>query len=215
MLKPAITQLRRRLPGGRQFHLLLVSLAISSCGDWLYNVALLALVYQRTHSASWVALTTAARVVPVVVLGPLGGVIADRHDRRRLIIGADLARAGLMVALALVAATSLPILLAPLLAALATAGSVVQPPCVAACTARLVGDRELQRANALRAAIGQGAIVAGPVLGALALATSGPIGLQGALVTAGLFVLLTAGLLLRRPLEVATPVAASAAVASV
>jgi len=45
---------------------------------------------------------------------------------------------------------------------------------LAACTARFVPDAELQRANALRAAIGQGAIVAGPALGALALAVSGP-----------------------------------------
>ena len=65
---------RLRLPGGRSFHLLLTSLAISSCGDWLYNVALLAVVFERTGSATWVALTTAARVVPVVVLGPIGGV---------------------------------------------------------------------------------------------------------------------------------------------
>ena len=56
---------------------------MSSCGDWLYNVALLALVYERTGSATWVSLTTAARVVPVVALGPLGGVLADRYDRRR------------------------------------------------------------------------------------------------------------------------------------
>src|SRR2546423_13058024 len=93
MLDTALIQ-RLRLPGGRPFHLLITSLAVSSCGDWLYNVALLALVYERTGSATWVSLTTAARVVPVVALGPLGGVMADRYDRRRLVIGADLGRAG-------------------------------------------------------------------------------------------------------------------------
>jgi hypothetical protein len=35
-------------------------------GDWLYNVAMLALVYERTHSPTWLAATTAARVLPVV-----------------------------------------------------------------------------------------------------------------------------------------------------
>jgi predicted MFS family arabinose efflux permease len=173
MLNSAVTH-RRRLPGGRPFHLLLTGLAASSCGDWLYNVALLALVYGRTGSPTWVALTTAARVVPIVVLGPLGGVLADRYDRRRLLISADLVRAALMVALAVVAAAQLPVLLAPLLAAAATAAGTVTPPCVAACTARLVPDDELQRANALRSAIGQGAIVAGPALGALVLAVSDP-----------------------------------------
>ncbi|MGZ4350024.1 MAG: MFS transporter [Solirubrobacteraceae bacterium] len=174
MLATTTTPTRRRLPGGRPFHLLLLGLATSSLGDWLYNVALLALVFGRTGSATWVALTTAARVVPIVVLGPLGGVLADRCDRRRLLIGADLVRLVLMVALAIVAAAGLPILLAPALAAAATAASTVAPPCVAACTARLVEDGELQRANALRSAIGQGAIVVGPALGAAVLALSDP-----------------------------------------
>lgn len=162
------------LPGGRSFRLLLTGLAVSSAGDWLYNVALLALVYGATGSPTWVALTTAARVLPIVVLGPLGGVMADRYDRRRLIVVSDLVRAALMVALAGVAAGGLPILLAPLLAAAATAAGTVTPPAVAASTARLVEDSGLQRANAARAAIGQGAIVAGPALGALLLAVSSP-----------------------------------------
>jgi MFS family permease len=172
MLDSALIQ-RLRLPGGRPFHLLIASLAVSSCGDWLYNVALLALVYERTGSATWVSLTTAARVIPVVALGPLGGVLADRYDRRRLMIGADVIRAGLMVALGLVAAAGLPILLAPVLAAAATAAGVVYPPCVAACTARFVRDVELQRANALRSGIGQAAAVIGPALGAVVMVVAG------------------------------------------
>jgi MFS family permease len=164
----------RRLPGDRPFHLLLASLAVSSCGDWLYNVALLAFVYMRTGSAGWVAATTAARVAPVVLLGPLAGVLADRFDRRRLIVASDLIRAALMLALALVAATSMTVLLAPLLAAAATAVGIVQPPCVAACTPRLVADSDLQRANALRSGIGQASIVAGPAFGAALLAISSP-----------------------------------------
>jgi MFS family permease len=173
MTNSAVTQ-RLRLPGGRPFHLILLSLAVSSCGDWLYNVALLAFVFQRTGSATWVALTTAGRVLPVVVLGPIGGVLADRYDRRRLIIASNIARALLMVALAAVATLGLPVIFAPLIAAAATAISVVEPPCVAACTARLVADSELPRAQALRAGIGQAAIVAGPALGAIVLLASTP-----------------------------------------
>jgi MFS family permease len=174
MSTPTFSKPRVHLPGGRPFHLLLASLAVSSCGDWLYNVALLAFVYERTHSATWLAFTTAARAIPIVVLGPVGGVLADRWDRRRLIIASDLSRAIAMIALAIVAAAAMPVLLAPLLAALSTAASVVQPPCVAACTPRLVGDDQLQRANAARAAIGQGSVVAGPALGALLLGLSSP-----------------------------------------
>src|SRR4051812_18204723 len=156
------------------FRRLLASLAVSSLGDWLYNVALLAFVYERTGSPTWLALTTAVRIVPIVVLGPIGGVIADRHDRRILIIASDLLRAALMVALAAVVAFGLPVVLAPLLAGAATLVASVHPPAVAASTPRLVDDAYLQRANAARAAIGQAAIVVGPALGAAVLALSSP-----------------------------------------
>jgi MFS family permease len=164
----------RRLPGDRPFHLLLVGLAVSACGDWLYNVALLAFVYARTGSPTWLAATTAARVLPMIVVGPLGGVLADRYDRRALMLAADLVRALLMVALAAVAAFGLPVALAPVLAALAVTASTVHPPALAASTARLVPGDDLPRANALRSAIGQGAIVVGPALGALVLAATSP-----------------------------------------
>src|SRR5689334_16964042 len=95
---------------------LLAALAVSQLGDWLYNLALLALVYDRTHSVTWTAATTAARVLPVVVLGPFGGVLADRYDRRRLMIASDVVRAAAMALLAVVALTDLPVLLAPVLA---------------------------------------------------------------------------------------------------
>src|SRR5436305_315000 len=56
-----------RLPGDRPFKLLMAGLATSSCGDWLYNVALLALVFERTGSPTFVAITTAARIVPTAI----------------------------------------------------------------------------------------------------------------------------------------------------
>src|SRR5882762_4918194 len=120
------------------FRWLLSALAVSQIGDWLYNLALVVLVYNRTHSALWAGVTTAARVVPVVVLGPLGGVLADRFDRRRIMIVCDLARMGLMVVLAAIAAFRLPIVLAPVIAAAATAAAAPYIPCVAAVTPRAV-----------------------------------------------------------------------------
>lgn len=174
MLNPRPILRRRPFPGGRAFRVLIAALAVSSLGDWLYNVALLAFVYDRTHSATWVALTTAARVAPIVVLGPLGGMLADRHDRRLLMIGSDAVRAAVMAILAAVSVTGLPVLLAPVLAAAATAATTVNLPCVVACTARMVPAAELARANALRAAINQGAVVIGPALGALVLVATTP-----------------------------------------
>src|ERR671937_2199493 len=76
-----------------RFRRLLAGLVVSQAGDWLYNLALLAFVYERTGSSAWVGITTAARILPEVALGPLGGVLADRHDRRLVMIASDLLRA--------------------------------------------------------------------------------------------------------------------------
>ena len=55
--------------------------AASQLGDWLYNAALLGYVYAATGSAGWVGAATICRLLPYVLLGPVGGMIADRYDR--------------------------------------------------------------------------------------------------------------------------------------
>jgi predicted MFS family arabinose efflux permease len=153
----------------RDLRLLLSGLAASQAGDWLYNLALLALVYDRTGLTTWVGIATGARVLPIVVLGPLGGIVADRLDRRRLMIGSDLVRAACMAALVVVAVTGAPILLAPVLAALGTAAGAAYPSAVVAIVPRLVADADLAAANAARVSITHICVVAGPVIGALLL----------------------------------------------
>jgi MFS family permease len=160
--------------GHSAFRRLLGGLAASQIGDWLYNLALVTLVYSRTHSALWVGVTTAARVVPIVALGPLGGAIADRFDRRRLMIACDAIRLALMLLLALMAVAHLPILLAPVIAAAATAAGSPYLPCASAVTPRLVPDADLPGANAARSAVGAIGIIAGPALGGVLLLLGSP-----------------------------------------
>jgi predicted MFS family arabinose efflux permease len=83
-------------------------------------------------------------------------------------------RAAVMGLLALVVLLSMPIVLAPLLAALATLAATPHPPSVAASTPALVGDADLPAANSARAAIGPTAIVVGPALGAVLLLLGPP-----------------------------------------
>jgi predicted MFS family arabinose efflux permease len=157
----------------RSFRRLLAALAVSQLGDWLYNVALLAFVFDRTHSATWLGATTAARVLPIVLLGPLAGILGDRFDRRLVMVLSDTARAVAMLALVAVAVYGLPIWLVPALAGLATAAASPYPACVAASVPRLVPREQLPAANALRSAIGPLAVVAGPAIGAVLLAVAG------------------------------------------
>jgi MFS family permease len=165
-----LTLVRRNRPLRR----LLAALAVSQLGDWLYNLALLAFVFDRTHSVTWVAVTTAARVLPMVLLGPFGGVLADRYDRRRLMIASDVVRVATMVLLALVAVAGMPVVFAPLLAAISTAAASVYPSCVAATLPRLVDDADLPAGNAARSVIESTSIIAGPACGALLLMLGSP-----------------------------------------
>ena len=157
-----------------QFRKLLGGLAVSQIGDWLYNLALVTLVYSRTHSALWAGVNTAARVVPIVALGPLGGAVADRFDRRRLMVACDVIRLALMLVLALVAMVHLPIVLAPVIAAAATAAGSPFMACASAATPRLVPDADLPGANAARSAVGAIGIIAGPALGGVLLLLGSP-----------------------------------------
>ncbi|MGZ4247766.1 MAG: MFS transporter, partial [Solirubrobacteraceae bacterium] len=147
----------------RNLRLLLTGLATSQAGDWLYNLALLAFVYDRTHSSMWVGLTTAARIVPEVALGSIGGVLADRVDRRVVMLGSDALRALAMAALVVIGIAHLPVVLAPAVAALSTAAGSAYPPCVAAVLPQLATPEQLPAANAARVSITYICIVGGPL----------------------------------------------------
>lgn len=158
----------------RNIRLLLAGLAVSQAGDWLYNLALLAFVYDRTHSSAWVGLTTGARVVPLVLLGPLGGVLADRVHRRPLMITCDVLRAATMGGLAFGALLHAPIVLAPVLAALCTAGAAPYLPSIQAVLPKLASADQLPAANAARVSLTHICLIAGPVFGALLLLLGSP-----------------------------------------
>src|SRR5215467_15991498 len=81
----------------------------SQIGDWLYNAALLGYVYSATRSAAWVGAATVCRLVPYVLLGPFGGVIADRYRRRTVLMAGDVLRLLVMVALAATVASAAPV----------------------------------------------------------------------------------------------------------
>lgn len=151
------------------FRRLLAGLAISQIGDWLYNLALVTLVYERTHSAMWAGVAAAARVVPLVVLGPFGGVIADRFNRRRVMVTSDVVRLALMVLLAIVAAARLPIVLVPLIAAAATVAGSPYLPSAAGVTPVLVPDADLPGANSARSAVTSLGLILGPAIGGVLL----------------------------------------------
>lgn len=150
----------------RDYRLLVAASSISQTGDWLYNVALLVWVYDATHSGTWVAVVTVARLVPYVVFGPLGGIVADTYDRRTVMIVSDLLRAALMILLAVFTDLHGPVALVAAIACISTAAGTAYRPAVVAMLPEMVGERDLAAANALESVVENLAVVVGPAIGA-------------------------------------------------
>ena len=150
------------------------ALLVSATGTWAYNVALLAFLFERTGSLGWVGAAGLARFLPQLLLSTYGGVVAERVERIRLMMGSDLLSALFQAGLAAVAATSGPPALALALAALTAVSTVVYPPATAATIPSIVDEDELAAANALNGTIDQLVVITGPAIGALLLLAGSP-----------------------------------------
>jgi MFS family permease len=146
--------------------------AASQLGDWLYNAALLGYVYSATGSAGWVGAATIARLIPYVLLGPLGGAIADRYIRRTVLIAGDVLRLVLMLVIAAAVATDAPVALVIGLTVLSSAAGCAEKPAALALLPRLVGASRLGPANALLHTVQDLGVVVGPAIGAVLLAVA-------------------------------------------
>jgi len=158
----------------RDFRLLITAFAVSASGSWAYNVALAVFIFEQTHSPAWVGAATVGRFVPSLLLGSYGGVLAERFERVRLMVGLDWVCAALMGALTVVAALEGPPLLAIALAGLTSLCGIAYEPAVDAITPETVPETDLAAANTLRSTVDNVAIVAGPAIGAALLFVGPP-----------------------------------------
>jgi len=83
----------------RNFRIYAIGNALSLVGLWVQRVAVGWLTWELTRSGTWLGIMVFADLAPALLLGPIGGAIADRFDRKRIAMGAQ--------ALALVQAASL------------------------------------------------------------------------------------------------------------
>ena len=162
---------------------------LSSFGDTLHYVAVIVLVYQLSGQGMAVAALVAAEVVPVLLLGPLAGVVIDRYNRQAVLIGADLFRA------ALVASLIWPqgVWHAYLVAAGLVVGSMFFTPTMQAVIPVLTSDDERLAANSVNWSTGRlvqivGAAVAGGLVGVIGTAPAFAVNAATFLASAALLV---------------------------
>jgi DHA3 family macrolide efflux protein-like MFS transporter len=159
------------------FLLLVGSQSISVLGSRMSALAVGLWLFAERGAATPLALTALFAILPRLLLGGVAGVLADRRDRRQLMLAAEGIQA--LASLALLAdllAGSFAVWHLYLLAALQAAGGAVQEPTLQASLARLVPPAERTRANAILQLAGPLAAVLAPPLAALALGSLGVAG---------------------------------------
>lgn len=145
---------------------------ISDTGDWLLLVSLPIFVYGLTRSTMSTAVAFLAGLAPPVLLSPLAGHLADRFDRRRLLVGITLAQlVALVPLLAVQTKSDLPILYG-VIALQATLLALFEPA-KSALLPTLVDPTQLVAANSLVGLNANLARLAGGPLGGLLLVVSG------------------------------------------
>jgi MFS family permease len=164
----------RELLGNRPLIRLLLGEFISGIGDWLYIVAIFVVIYRESGDAALVGAFGAVRLLPYVILSVPAGFVADRFDRRLVLLVSDLYRATLMVGMAVLIATGGPTLLIAALAILAASGSAFFYPAMGAYLPALARDeQQLGPANSAWASIQNFSFIVGPAIAGIALALGG------------------------------------------
>lgn len=164
----------RALFRNRDYRLLFGGLAISMTGSWAYNVALVVFVFDVTHSAGWVAAASISRFLAALVASPFGGLLADRVERIRLMVGLDLLCLVVQGLLAVVAALDWPVGVALVLVAVTSVASRAYDPAARAATPAVVGEDHLAAANSLQSVVENLSLVVGPAIGGVLVLFGSP-----------------------------------------
>jgi MFS family permease len=183
----------------RQFRLLFLGQALSVVGDRMTQVVLPFAVLSIGGSVADVGIVAAAGFLPFIVLGLIGGVVADRIERKRILIASDVARLATqaVAGILLVSGHAEVWHLAALTALFGAADSFFSPAFSGLMPLTISEPRHLQPANALRGLSFSTGSIVGPALGGILVATLGEGG--ALLVDAGTFGVSVVCLLSLRP----------------
>jgi MFS family permease len=158
----------------RNFRLFFVGQLISQVGNWLTLVAQALLVLKLTNNGVAVGGLAAAQFGPVLLLGPWGGLIADRSDKRRLLLIVQTIAMAQSFTLAALAFSGHPPVLA--IYAVALVGGITiafDNPARRAFVVEMVPEEDVNNAVSLNSALMTSSRVVGPAVAGLLIATVG------------------------------------------
>lgn len=148
--------------------------AISLIGTWMQRTAQAWLVWSMTHSSTWLGVIVALQTVPVLVLGPYGGVIADRVDKRRMTIALQTAMGFQALALGLLTVAGVvTVWEVGILAVVLGLNNAFENPARQSFMLELVGPEHLRNAVSLNSVLANVARMIGPAVAGILIATVG------------------------------------------
>jgi MFS family permease len=160
-----------RTPNYRRFF---VGQALSLTGTWMQSVALAWLVLQLTGSATWIGVAIALQTLPILLLGPYGGVVVDRVDKRRLLVGTQTAAAAQALLLgALTVAGDVTLGWVLVLSLVLGLINAVDNPGRQAFVREMVRGDDVRNAVTLNAVVVNVARAVGPAVAGVLIATAG------------------------------------------
>lgn len=184
----------------RNYRLFFMGQVISNTGTWMQRVAQAWLVLTLTGSPVSVGILALCQFMPFTLFSLVAGVVVDRLDAWRTVIGTQFLQMLLAATIAVVALAGVAEAWhVYVIAALMGLVQVLDAPSRQSLTFRMVGPAELPNAISLNSGLFNGARIFGPALGGVLIAAAGA-GVCFA-INAGSYIAVLAGLLLMRPEE--------------
>ena len=176
-MNAAVTKVARRTFASlrfRNYRLYFVSQIISFSGTWTQSIALAWLVLELTGSGTALGTVMAMQFLPTLLLAPIGGMLADRFEKRRLIIGTQSIAGLLALTLGIVTLTGVVELwMVYALAAGFGAVTALDNPSRQTFVMEMVGPTDISNAITLNSVVINAARVIGPAIGGVIIATAG------------------------------------------
>ena len=163
-----------RVLGQRNYGLYAAGNSVSLVGTWMQRIAIGWLAWELTHSGTWLGIIACADLAPSVLIGPIGGAVADRASRLRIIVASQIGAS--LIAFALCGLTALGWMSIWLLAGLVVVNGVVlgfNQPARLAIVSSLVPREDVQTAVAINAIVFNSARFVGPAVAGVVIAAHG------------------------------------------
>ena len=158
----------------RNFQLFFSGQLISLIGTWMQNIAESWLVYRLTGSALLLGAAGFASQIPVFLVAPLGGIVADRFNRQRIVIGTQISSMILALVFATLTLTGvIRVWHIFVLAALLGVVNAFDIPARQSFLVDMVGKEDLMNAIALNSTMFNGARIIGPAIAGILVARIG------------------------------------------